>query len=116
MLDPLLSRLPNLITVFFGIFLEASPFLLVGILVASVLDEAVSPERVARWFPRNGVLSLFSGVALGAAAPLCECGPVPIARGSVSKGLPLPAAIGLSTRRTRDQSNHRRSHVHCFPK
>jgi uncharacterized protein len=95
MLDPLLSRLPNLITVFFGIFLEASPFLLVGILVSSVLDVAVSPERVARWFPRNGVLGLFSGVALGAAAPLCECGTVPIARGSVSKGLPLPAAIGF---------------------
>src|SRR5579872_7017531 len=95
MLQLLADRLPNLLTVFFGIFLEASPFLLFGVLVSSVLDVAVSTERLSRYFPRNGVLGLLSGVALGAAAPLCECGTVPIARGSVSKGLPLPAAVGF---------------------
>src|SRR5450756_2416736 len=95
MLQLILDRLPNLITVFFGIFLEASPFLLFGILVSSVLDIAVSSDRISRFFPRNGPLGLVAGVALGAAAPLCECGTVPIARGSVSKGLPLPAAIGF---------------------
>lgn len=94
-MDLLVQRFPNLVTVFLGIFLEASPFLLFGVLVSSVLDVAVSTERAARFFPRNGVLGLLSGVALGAAAPLCECGTVPIARGSVSKGLPLPAAIGF---------------------
>ena len=88
-------RLPNLLTVFMGIFLEASPFLLLGVLVSSLLDVAVAPERISRFVPRNGALGLISGVALGAAAPLCECGTVPIARGSVSKGLPLPAAIGF---------------------
>jgi uncharacterized membrane protein YraQ (UPF0718 family) len=91
----MLDRLPNLITVFLGIFLEASPFLLLGIVVSSVLEVAVSADRLSRFFPRNGVLGLVSGVALGAAAPLCECGTVPIARGSVSKGLPLPAAVGF---------------------
>ncbi|GAC1326063.1 MAG: permease [Chloroflexota bacterium] len=95
MIESFVSRLPNLITVFLGIFLEAGPFLLFGVLVSSILDIAVSTERVAARFPRNGLLGLFSGVALGAAAPLCECGTVPIARGSVSKGLPLPAAIGF---------------------
>src|SRR5579872_6020403 len=95
MLQLLADRLPNLLTVFFGIFLEASPFLLFGVLVSSVLDVAISADRVSRFFPRNGVLGLFSGVALGAAAPLCECGTVPIARGSISKGVPLPAAVGF---------------------
>jgi uncharacterized membrane protein YraQ (UPF0718 family) len=94
-MDTVVARLPDLITVFFGIFLEAGPFLLLGVLVSSALDIAVSPERLARFFPRNGALGLVSGVALGAAAPLCECGTVPIARGSVSKGLPLPAAVGF---------------------
>jgi len=93
--EMLQSHLPNLITVFLGIFLEASPFLLVGILISSALEVLVTPERLARWFPRNALLGLVGGVALGAAAPLCECGTVPIARGSVSKGLPLPAAIGF---------------------
>jgi len=91
----LAARLPNLVTVFLGIFLEASPFLLVGVLVSSVLDVAVSTDRLTRIFPRNGVLGLLGGVTVGAVAPLCECGTVPIARGSVSKGLPLPAAVGF---------------------
>lgn len=89
------DRLPNLLTVFLGIFLEASPFLLFGVLVSSALDVLVSTQRLARYFPRSGALGLLGGVALGAAAPLCECGTVPIARGSVSKGLPLPAAVGF---------------------
>ncbi len=95
MLDFVVQRLPNIVTVFLGIFLEAGPFLLVGVIVSSVLEVVISPEHVARFFPRNGALALMSGVALGAATPLCECGTVPIARGSISKGLPLPAAIGF---------------------
>jgi uncharacterized membrane protein YraQ (UPF0718 family) len=91
----LLSRLPDLLTVFFGIVLEASPFLLVGILVSSILEVAVSTDRLARFFPRNRLIGLVGGVAVGACAPLCECGTVPIARGSVARGLPLPAAIGF---------------------
>lgn len=94
-MDPLLARLPNLITVFLGIFVEAAPFLLFGVLVSSVLEIAVPADRLATRLPRNGLVGLVSGVAIGAAAPLCECGTVPIARGSVSRGLPLPAAIGF---------------------
>jgi uncharacterized membrane protein YraQ (UPF0718 family) len=94
-MDLFLSRLPNAFTVFLGIFLEASPFLLFGVLVSSVLDVAVPADRLARILPRNRVFGLVGGVALGAAAPLCECGTVPIARGSVGKGVPLPAAVAF---------------------
>jgi uncharacterized membrane protein YraQ (UPF0718 family) len=89
------QRLPDLLTVFLGIFLEATPFLLVGVLVSSVLETLVSQERLTRWLPQNAVVGLLGGVAVSAAAPLCECGTVPIARSCVSKGLPLPAAIGF---------------------
>jgi uncharacterized membrane protein YraQ (UPF0718 family) len=93
--QPVLSHLPNLVTVFLGIFLEASPFLLFGVLISSAIDVLITPERLARWFPRNALVGLIGGVALGGLAPLCECGTVPIARGSISKGLPLPSAIGF---------------------
>jgi len=93
--DFLLARLPNLVTIFLGIFLEAGPFLVFGVLVSSILEVVISPERLARLFPRNRFWGLLFGVALGAAAPLCECGTVPIARSSVSRGLPLPAAIAF---------------------
>src|SRR5947209_6101945 len=94
-MDVLLSRLPNALTVFLGIFLEASPFLLAGVLVSSLLDVAVPAEGLARVLPRNRFIGLIGGVALGAAAPLCECGTVPIARGSVDKGVPLPAVVAF---------------------
>jgi uncharacterized membrane protein YraQ (UPF0718 family) len=94
-MDLFLSRLPNAFTVFLGIFLEASPFLLFGVLVSSTLDVAVPADRLARILPRNRFFGLVGGVALGAAAPLCECGTVPIARGSVGKGVPLPAAVAF---------------------
>ncbi len=95
MFDLVQQRLPDLITVFLGIFLEATPFLLVGVLVSSVLEIVVSEDRLLRWLPRNALVGLLGGVAVGAAAPLCECGTVPIARSCVSKGLPLPAAVGF---------------------
>ena len=95
MFDLIQQRLPDLITVFLGIFLEATPFLLVGVLVSSVLEIVVSEDRLLRWLPRNALVGLLGGVAVGAAAPLCECGTVPIARSCVSKGLPLPAAVGF---------------------
>ncbi|HLJ68594.1 MAG TPA: permease [Chloroflexota bacterium] len=95
MFHVLFERLPNLLTVFMGIVLEAGPFLLFGVLVSSTLEVAVSTERLSRIFPRNRMLGLMSGVALGAAAPLCECGTVPIARGSISRGLPVASAVGF---------------------
>jgi len=47
------GRLPNLVTIFLGIFLEAGPFLPFGVLVSSILEVVISPERLARLFPRN---------------------------------------------------------------
>jgi uncharacterized protein len=93
--DAIASQLPNAITVFLGIFLEASPFLLLGVLVASALEVLVPADSLARVLPRNRLVGLLGGVVVGAAAPLCECGTVPIARGSVSRGLPLPAAVSF---------------------
>ena len=58
MLDVVLSHLPNLITVFLGIFLEAGPFLLFGVLVSGALEVGVSTERLAGRFSGNGVLGL----------------------------------------------------------
>jgi len=49
----LLARLPNLVTSFLGIFLEARLLLLFGVLVSSILEVLISPQRLARLVPRN---------------------------------------------------------------
>jgi len=49
----LLARLPNLVTIFLGIFLEAGLVVLFGVLVSSILEVLISPQRLARLVPRN---------------------------------------------------------------
>jgi uncharacterized membrane protein YraQ (UPF0718 family) len=67
-------------TVFAGVFVQALPFLVMGVLVSGLVAAFVTPERLARWLPRRtGVAILAAGVG-GAALPGCECGSVPVAR------------------------------------
>ena len=66
-------------TVFCGVFVQAVPFLVLGVVVSGLIAVFVSPERLARWLPRPAVAVLAGGVG-GAALPGCECGSVPAAR------------------------------------
>src|SRR5215211_591428 len=82
-LSAFIARSPNLsvaATVFAGVFVQALPFLVMGVLVSGLVAAFVTPERLARWLPRRtGVAILAAGVG-GAALPGCECGSVPVAR------------------------------------
>ena len=39
-------------TVFCGVFVQAIPFLALGVVVSGLIAVFVSPERLARWLPR----------------------------------------------------------------
>ncbi len=94
-LAPWSGRLQGFTTVFLGIFIEALPFLLAGVLVSSVLHLSVSAERLQQYTPRQPVLAALSGALLGLALPVCECGSIPAARRLLHKGLPLPMGIAF---------------------
>ena len=80
-------------TVFCGVFVQAVPFLALGVVVSGLIATFVSPERLARWLPRRaGVAILVAGVG-GAALPGCECGSVPVARRLFSDGVVGAAAL-----------------------
>jgi len=81
------------VIVLFSILLEAFPFVLLGALVASVIEVLVTPEQVQRLIPRNHVLAVASGALLGVVFPVCECGVIPVVRRLLRKGVPLPAAV-----------------------
>jgi len=67
-------------TVFCGVFVQALPFLALGVVISGLIAAYVSPDRLARWLPRRtGAAILTAGVG-GAALPGCECGAVPVAR------------------------------------
>ncbi|WP_197501208.1 permease [Mycobacterium sp. 852002-51057_SCH5723018] len=73
-------------TVFCGVFVQAVPFLALGVIVSGLIAAFVSPERLARWLPpRPAVAVLAAGIG-GAVLPGCECGSVPVARRLFGEG------------------------------
>jgi len=80
-------------TVFSGIFVQAIPFLALGVVVSGLVAAFATPDRLARWLPRRtGAAILVAGVG-GAALPGCECGSVPVARRLFGAGALGAAAL-----------------------
>ncbi|MDV3128771.1 permease [Mycobacterium sp. 21AC1] len=80
-------------TVFCGVFVQALPFLALGVVISGLIAVFVTPERLARWLPRRtGAAILAAGVG-GAALPGCECGSVPVARRLFGEGAVGAAAL-----------------------
>jgi uncharacterized membrane protein YraQ (UPF0718 family) len=67
-------------TVFCGVFVQALPFLGLGVVVSGLIAVFVSPERLVRWLPRRPATAVLAAGVAGAALPGCECGSVPVAR------------------------------------
>lgn len=80
-------------TVFVSIFLEALPFMLLGVLVSALLNLFVSEAAITRWLPRNPILGVLCACLLGILLPVCECGMIPIVRRLLRKGMPVYIGI-----------------------
>lgn len=93
-LASLAERLRGFVTVFLGIFFEALPFLLAGVVVSAVIDLYLTPERIQRAVPRGALGAAALGALLGLAFPVCECGAVPAARRLMQKG--AHPALGIA--------------------
>lgn len=73
-------------TVFCGVFVQAIPFLVLGVMVSGLIAVFVSPERLARWLPRRPAAAVLVAGVGGMALPGCECGSVPLARRLFGEG------------------------------
>ena len=90
------SDRPNLsvaATVFCGVFVQALPFLVLGVLLSGLIAAYVSAERLSRWLPANPSLAVVAAGVAGAALPGCECGSVPLARRLFGPGSSGAAAL-----------------------
>lgn len=73
-------------TVFCGVFVQAIPFLVLGVMVSGLIAVFVSVERLARWLPRRPAAAVAAAGVAGVALPGCECGSVPVARRLFGEG------------------------------
>ena len=80
-------------TVFCGVFVQALPFLVLGVVLSGLIAAFVSAERLSRWLPRRPALAVAVAGVGGAALPGCECGSVPVARRLFGPGTSGAAAL-----------------------
>src|SRR5215470_12624192 len=67
------------------------PFIVLGAVIAGILEEFVPQRLITRIIPRNRVWAILVGGLLGLPFPMCECGIIPIMRRLIRKGVPLSA-------------------------
>jgi uncharacterized membrane protein YraQ (UPF0718 family) len=90
-----LPRLATAWALFQGLLIEALPFLLIGVLIASAARWLSPGGRWLQRLPAHPLLGPLAGAGLGFALPACECGNVPVARRMLVGGAPLGAALGF---------------------
>jgi hypothetical protein len=79
--------------IFLSILLEALPFLLLGSLVAALIEVFLGEDVIRRYLPGNRLLQLLVASFLGLIFPLCECAIIPVARGLMRRGVPVSTAL-----------------------
>lgn len=88
-------QLQDWISIFLGILVEATPFLLLGVGISALVHVFVSEDRLLRLVPRNQVLSIVPALMVGMLMPVCECGNVAVARRFLAKGVPASSCISF---------------------
>ncbi|MDR0433676.1 MAG: permease [Gracilibacteraceae bacterium] len=89
--------LNKIVNVFLGIILQATPFLLVGVLISGAVEIFISRAAIESRFPKTNLAGMMTAVMAGFCLPVCDCATIPVFHGLVRKGIPLPAAVTFMT-------------------
>ncbi len=89
------DRLNVFATVFLGIFVEATPYLLLGTLASGLVEVFIDRDQMSKWISHKPVPAALAGAFMGMIFPVCECGVIPLTRRLFNKGLPLSAGISF---------------------
>lgn len=83
----------DFVLTFLSIFWEAMPFVVLGALIAGVLEELLPQTLLARVLPKAALPAIVLGALLGLVFPMCECGIIVVMRRLLRKGLPLSSCV-----------------------
>jgi uncharacterized membrane protein YraQ (UPF0718 family) len=88
--DPKIS---DFILTFSSVLWEAMPFIVLGAVVAGILEEFLPQQAITKFLPKAIVPSVMIGALLGIIFPMCECGILVVMRRLLRKGLPLSCCV-----------------------
>ncbi len=87
------QQILDFILTFSSILWEALPFIVLGAVIAGLLEELLPQELVTKFMPKSALPAVIIGGVLGLIFPMCECGIVVVMRRLLRKGLPLSCCI-----------------------
>jgi uncharacterized membrane protein YraQ (UPF0718 family) len=88
-------RLQTWTTVFVSVLVQATPFLVLGVLLSAVIAVYVPRAFWSRALPRHPALAVPAAGLAGVILPGCECGSVPIAGSLIRRGVTPAAALAF---------------------
>ena len=77
------------------LFLEMSPFLILGFLISGLLYIFISKETIANNLGKPGALSVIKAAIFGVPMPLCSCGVIPVAASLYKRGASKGATLSF---------------------
>ena len=81
------TRAQDGLTLAASVLIEAMPFVMLGVLLAVVVQVWLPAGTLERILPRNPTARRVALSCLGILIPVCECGNVPFARGLLARGI-----------------------------
>ncbi|MFG0293193.1 MAG: SO_0444 family Cu/Zn efflux transporter [Phycisphaerales bacterium JB050] len=91
----MLDSISNIVRETWIVLLEASPWLVVGLLFAGLVRSYLPGDLLTRLIGKVGIGGVFKAALFGAPLPLCSCGVLPTAIGLRRQGLSRPATVSF---------------------
>ncbi|BFT69774.1 permease [Paenibacillus sp. P36] len=90
---PILKDIKHVFAAFMDIFLDALPFMFMGVLLSTVVENFIPEAFIRRMTPKHPLGGILFACVLGIMFPLCECGMIPFVRRLMRKGMPVYIAV-----------------------
>lgn len=71
------------------------PYLLASVVVASLVQVYVGPDRLARWLRRRVWVAVLGAVALASFTPFCSCGTTAVVLGALASSVPWAPVVAF---------------------
>lgn len=89
----ILNDIKHVFAAFMDIFLDALPFMFMGVLLSTVVENFIPEAFIRRMTPKHPLGGILFACVLGIMFPLCECGMIPFVRRLMRKGMPVYIAV-----------------------
>ena len=91
-----LNKLPQIVTIFLSIVIQALPFVLIGVFGSALIQNFVTVDMVESKLNRTTKLpGILLAIGAGFCFPVCDCGVIPVVRRMLLKKVPPYMAIAF---------------------